>query len=119
MKTSVPLVEASVTLLPGLAGPRLLADRQYRPHIVIRPLNPSTALPSHSSDAIEAYLGVVFWSGAEKLVPGETAVVKLALVYYPGSEGHYAAVLPNAEFTVREGATIVGIGKVLKRDDWT
>lgn len=119
MKTTVPLVEASITLLPALAGPRVLTGRQYRPHIVIGPASQREALVAEGNQLAEEYLGVCFWSGAEKIEPGQTATLKLALTYYQNSEDHYAAVRPNAEFTVREGSKVVGYGKVLRRREWT
>lgn len=119
MKTSVPLIEASVTLLPALAGPRILADRQYRPHIVIGPTTQRVAVVAQGNRLTESYLGVTFWSGADKIEPGQTVVVKLALMYHSDSGEHYAAVLPGAEFTLREGGKVVGYGKVLRRDEWT
>ena len=45
--------------------------------------------------------------------------MKLALMYRSDSGEHYAAVLPGAEFTLREGGKVVGYGKVLRRDEWT
>ncbi len=119
MRTTVPLVEASVTLLPALAGPRVFTGRQYRPHIVIGPASQREALVAEGNRLTETYLGVCFWSGADKLEPGQTATLKLALIYYPDPEDHYAAVRPNAEFTVREGGKVVGYGKVVRREEWT
>ena len=119
MKTPVPLIEASITLLPALAGPRVLASRQYRPHIVIGPASQRFAVVAEGNHLTEKYLGVVFWSGAEQIEPGQTVIAKLALMYYPEPENHYSAVLPGAEFTVREGAKVVGYGTVLRRDEWT
>ncbi len=119
MKTTVPLIEASVTLLPALAGTRVLAGRQYRPHIVIGPASQRIAFVAEGNRLTETYLGVCFWSGAEIIQPGETATLKLALMYYASPEDQYAAVLPGAEFTVREGGKVVGYGTVLRRDEWT
>jgi len=45
--------------------------------------------------------------------PGDTAEVKLALMYFP--EEPYDEVQPEATFTVREGPLIVGYGVVLSR----
>ena len=119
MKTPVPLIEASVTMLPALAGPRVLASREYSPHIVIGPASQRLAVVAAGNRLTEKYLGVVFWSGADKIEPGQTVIVKLALIYYPDSEDYYSAVLPSAEFTVREGGKVVGYGRVLRRDEWT
>jgi len=56
-------------------------------------------------------VGVAIVDGPEKLSPGETAEVELALMYYPRSV--YEGVNIGATFTVREGPTIVGLGTVL------
>jgi hypothetical protein len=45
--------------------------------------------------------------------PGDTAKVKLALMYFP--EYPYDEVQPGATFTVREGALIVGYGVILSQ----
>ena len=119
MTIAVPLIEASITLLPALGGPRVLTGRQYRPHIVIGSASQRAAVVSKDNHLAEKYLGVCFWSGAEKIEPGETSTLNLALIYYPGSEDFYAEVLPGAAFTVREGGKVVGYGTVLRREEWT
>ena len=46
--------------------------------------------------------------------PGDTADVKLALMFFP--EYPYDEVQPGATFTVREGPLIVGYGVVRSRE---
>ena len=62
---------------------------------------------------VEDYLGVMFVGGPDKMDPGDTAEVKLALMYAPKLP--YTDVQPGATFTVREGPEIVGYGVVLSR----
>ena len=116
---SVPIVEVSVSLLPDLTGPRVLSGRQYRPHIVVGPTSQRVAVVAEGSLLTEKYLGVCFWSGVEKIEPGETVSTKLALMYYAGSPDSYEDVVPGAEFTVREGPKVVGFGVVLRREEWS
>jgi hypothetical protein len=49
----------------------------------------------------ENYLGVMFVGGPDKMEPGDTAEVKLALMYFP--EESYAQVQAGATFTIRRG----------------
>ncbi|MGA8300222.1 MAG: hypothetical protein WCB53_11905 [Terriglobales bacterium] len=61
----------------------------------------------------ENYLGVMFVGGPDTLEPGDTADVKLALMYFP--EYPYEEVQPGATFTVREGSLVVGYGVIQSR----
>ena len=111
MSIMVPVAEASVTLLPELShGRRLLATGQYRPHIVMGPQSQRVAIRD-GNRMTENYLGVMFVGGPDKMEPGDTAEVKLALMYFP--EESYAQVQPGATFTIREGPSIVGYGVIL------
>lgn len=113
MSITVPVVEASVTLLPELArGRRGLGSGGYRPHIVMGPQTQRVAIRD-GNRFTENYLGVMFVGGPDTLEPGETADVKLALMYFP--EYPYDEVQPGATFTVREGPLIVGYGVVQSR----
>ena len=109
----VPIVEAKVTLLSELShGRRLLTTGQYRPHIVIGSESQRVAIRD-GNRMTENYLGVMFVGGPEAMAPGETAEVKLALMYFP--EEPYNEVQPGATFTVREGPLIVGHGVIQSR----
>jgi hypothetical protein len=110
MKFAAPTVRASVTLLPEVNAPKFVSSGKYRPHIVLGPITQRTAI-MEGRTLVETYIGVAFVGGPEKLHPGETAEVELALMYYPHSI--YDGVKNGATFTVREGATIVGYGKVI------
>jgi hypothetical protein len=61
----------------------------------------------------ENYLGVMFVGGPDTLEPGETADVKLALMYFP--EYPYDEVQSGATFTIREGPLVVGYGVIRSR----
>lgn len=115
MDCPVPLVTASVTLLPELNTSRNIAERNYRPHIVIGPITQRRAIIAEHNQLTENYIGVCFWSGPDLLQPGSPTEVLLALMYYDGSPGLYSSVVPGATFTVREGASIVGYGEILAR----
>jgi hypothetical protein len=55
-------------------------------------------------------LGVQFQQTDEKLEFNKPFTAELILVYYP--HPIYEALVPGATFTIREGAQIVGFGKV-------
>ena len=110
MKSDVPAVRAKVTLLPETSAPKFVASGQYRPHIVLGSVTQRAAIVEGHA-LVEPYIGVAFVGGPEKLNPGESAEVELALMYYPNPI--YDGVKTGATFTVREGATIVGYGVVL------
>ncbi len=107
----VPAVQAQVTLLPELShGRRLLTTGQYRPHIVIGAQ--SQRVPIRDGNRLtENYLGVMFVGGPDAINPGESAEVRMALMYFP--EEPYAEVQAGATFTIREGPLIVGFGVIL------
>lgn len=114
MKSAVPAVRAKVTLLPETPAPKYTASGQYRPHIVLGPITQRSVVVDGRT-LVETYIGVAFVGGPEKLNPGETAEVELALMYYPNSI--YDGVKSGATFTVREGAAIVGYGAVLSNPE--
>src|SRR5688572_4476737 len=107
-----PTISTVVTLIPELEGPRLISPGAYRPHIVIGPTTQREPI-TRGRTLVEDYLGVVFVNQECLLVPGEEAEITMALAYHP--EVSYAAVIPGATFTLREGPRIVGFGKVLSR----
>jgi hypothetical protein len=115
MSMMVPIAVANLTLLPELSRGRRLfwSEGQYRPHIVIGPQSQRTAIIREGNRLTENYLGVAFVGGPETMEPGDTAEVKLALMFFP--EYPYDEVQPGATFTVREGPLIVGYGRILSR----
>jgi hypothetical protein len=113
MSSTVPVVEAKFTLLPERShGRRMLSSGNYRPHIVIGPESQRVAILD-GNRLTEKYLGVMFVGGPDTMEPGDTANVKLALMYFP--ECPYDEVQPGVTFTVREGSSIVGHGVIQSR----
>ena len=60
--------------------------------------------------ATEEYIGVAFHEGPAAPEAGRELIVVLTLVYFP--HPMYGKLSPGTTFTVREGAKIVGFGKV-------
>jgi hypothetical protein len=113
MSITVPVVQATVTLLRELTrGRRGLSSGAYRPHIVMGPQTQRVAIRD-GNRFTENYLGVMFVGGPDTLKPGDTADVRLALMYFP--EYPYEEVQPGATFTVREGSLVVGYGVIRSR----
>ena len=101
--SEVHKIEAEITFLSEEQGgrhqpPVLNTPSLYRPHLVVG-----------DGD----YLGVMFLSAPEFVRASATFTAILALVYYPQVD--YSALVPGAEFTVREGSQSVGHGRVIKR----
>jgi translation elongation factor EF-Tu-like GTPase len=95
--------EAEMTFLPEDQGgrhalPVFTTPSMYRPHVVV---------------GGGEYLGVVFLSAPEAVLAGIPFIATLGLVYHPQVD--YSALVPGAEFTIREGSHLVGHGRVLKR----
>lgn len=112
---TVPVVQARITLLPELTrGRRGLTTGQYRPHIVVGAESQRAAI-REGNVFTEKYLGVMFVGGRDAINPGESAEVRLALMYFP--EETYNEVLPGATFTIREGPHVVGSGIILSRSE--
>jgi hypothetical protein len=61
----------------------------------------------------EEYLGVRFESGPENGKVGEVLVVTLLVPFWTDTP-EYKKLRPGVTFTLREGGTIVGHGKLLK-----
>jgi len=113
MSITVPVVQATVTLLRELTHLRRgLSSGAYRPHIVMGPQAQRVAIRD-GNRFTENYLGVMFVGGPDTLEPGDTADVRLALMYFP--EYPYEEVQPGATFTVREGSLVVGYGVIRSR----
>jgi len=112
----IPYVEASVTLLSEDDGGRTMPldlnneRASYRPHIVVGSSTQRRAILRNGNVIDEEYLGVQFHPASMLIHPGETALVRMDLIYYP-AQG-YEKVIPGAEFTLREGGKIVGYGVI-------
>lgn len=100
----IPQVEVELMFLTAAEGgrekpPVFTAPTTYRPHFVM----------AGSTE----YLGVVFQTAPEFIEPQVPFVATVGLAYYPDID--YAGLMPGAEFTVREGARVVGQGRVMSR----
>jgi hypothetical protein len=80
------------------------------PHIVVGDAQQREAVRVGNS-LTEKYLGVWVTDAPDELLPGHTSEVALKLMYWP--EERYTDVTAGATFTLREGPTIVGFGKLL------
>jgi hypothetical protein len=111
----VPTIAARVTFLSPREGGRQFPaanHQEYRPHVVVGDPTQRKALTAKDGRTlIEEYLGVCFTGDGRKFLPGRTYDVTLKLIYHP--QVNYDALTSNATFTIREGGTIVGFGKVL------
>jgi translation elongation factor EF-Tu-like GTPase len=101
--SETPKIEVEMAFLTKAEGgrdqpPILATPTMYRPHLVV-------------GDG--EYLGVIFLAAPEFIEPQESFSATLGLVYHPNVD--YSALTPGAEFTVREGARVVGRGRVTKR----
>lgn len=101
--SEAPKIEVEMTFLAKEEGgrerpPILTTPTMYRPHLVV---------------GNGKYLGVIFLTAPEFVEPHQSFAATLGLVYYPNVD--YSALVPGAEFTVREGTRVVGRGRVTKR----
>lgn len=112
---NLPAIEAEVTFIPKTEGgretlpPLHLLDSYYRSHIVVGDIYQRQAVLI-GNEIQETYLGVQFQPTAEKLGFNEPFKAELTLIYYP--HPIYESLVSGATFTIREGAQIVGFGKV-------
>ena len=129
-------VECEVTFLSkseegwGKTVKPILDGNWYRPHLVIGDPNQRKAILTTRTYEVEnpdgskrtaisdrwlaeEYAGVSFDTGPNDFEFDVSIRVKLSLMFWPGPQ--YEKVQPRATFTVREGATIVGFGKVLSK----
>ena len=99
----IPQIEVEMTFLTKAEGgreqpPILTTPGLYRPHIV-------------ADDGV--YHAITFEAAPAVVQPQVSFVATLGLVYYPTDD--YAAFVPGAGFTVREGARVVARGRVTRR----
>jgi translation elongation factor EF-Tu-like GTPase len=114
---SAPTVKASVTFLTREEGGRstpAIGSKTYMPHLVVGDPNQRVAITaSDGRTAAEDYLGVRFTGTVDDiLVPGRAHAVSLELCYFPSVD--YTALKTGAQFTIREGGTVVGFGNVIE-----
>ena len=103
----VPAIEAEVTLLSpqegGRSTPLQLDHPQafYRPHIVVGDPHQREATFDSNGMGTEEYLGVQFRPADFRLGPGQSAILRMDLMFYPACS--YERVQPGTTFTIREG----------------
>lgn len=110
-----PTISALVTFLTPQQGGRsqnAYDSPRYRPHIVIGDPNQRVALVDGAGVSTENYLGVQFTGDDRELPAGSAHQVTLSLIYFP--EVDYSAAISGATFTIREGGTVVGFGRVVQ-----
>lgn len=118
-RKDLPYVECEVTFLSEKEGGRksfnkgMLLDYQYRPHVVVGDINQRKAILDENNYGVEEYLGISFFDGPEIIEPDVAIITKMVLMYFP--ENKYEKLIPNATFTIRQGAQVVGFGSVIKR----
>jgi hypothetical protein len=110
----LPRIEAEVTFLPEAQGerkepPQLLSGGQYRPHLVVGGPDQRQAV-TIGNEIQETYLAVAFVSGPSKIESGKAFPTEIVLMYWPHSM--YESLVPGVTFTIREGARVVGYGRV-------
>lgn len=134
--SSAPIqrIDCEVTFLRDtergpLAWPKTLSGGRYRPHLVVgdpnqrRAVLTSRMMPVTYSDGSkgeirtdryidEELLGVQFDEGPPQPEVETPLLVTLSLMFWP--HPGYDKLQPGSTFTVREGPTIVGYGKVLR-----
>ncbi len=102
----------SVTFLLESEGGRksdAFDSEQYRPHLVVGDPTQRSARHDDRGIGCESYLGVHFTGAGQSLERGVEHDVVVRLVY---PKIDYAALTPGTTFTVREGARVVGYGRV-------
>jgi len=108
-----PTIKAELTFIPKAEGGRetipQLSGCVYRPHLVVGDPNQRKAI-TIGNEIQETYIGVAFQSGEENVEFNKPFLAELVLMYYP--HPIYESLTPSATFTIREGAQIVGFGKV-------
>lgn len=112
--TDMPILLVEVTLLRFEEGGRQRPPAlHYRPHLVVQSPHIRQAL-LQGNTMIEKYLGVTFWDVPDAYEMGESELFLLGCMY---PQVNYDALQVGATFTIREGATIVGFGTVLAREN--
>ena len=101
-----PKIDVVVTFLTESEGGRknpAFASSKYRPHVVVESVN-------ERAPGSGVYLGVCFEGDEQPMEPGVSHPVRLALPYHPTVD--YGQLESGATFTIREGARVVGFGRV-------
>ena len=104
MKT-VPEIETEIILFsPESGGRKSISQlKGFMPHLVIG--------SSHLKAKDEDYLGVVVIQPSSMINYSTPTRVRFGLMYYPKVD--YSKLVVGVEFTIREGSSVIGSGKVL------
>lgn len=94
----------------SILPPDLLSSGGYRPHLVVGNLDTKESTAALNNTIQEDYLGIVFISQEEVLIPEKEVIAKVKKVY---CDVDYSKLISGATFTIREGGSIVGNGCVL------
>jgi hypothetical protein len=114
-KGKLPRIECSITFLSATEGgrpspPQSLSADSYRPHLVIGDPDQRQSVVAHGKRAAEEYIAVAFHEGPAAPHAAKELIVVLTLLHFPNPM--YGKLSPGITFTVREGAKIVGFGKI-------
>ncbi len=90
--------------------PDLLSLGVYRPHFVIERVAQGQPVAAKNIQPTDEYLGVIFVSQDASLERNKPVIAEVELPY---PDIDYSRLAPSAFFTIREGASIVGNGRVL------
>jgi hypothetical protein len=132
--TDIQRIDCEVTFLARtrfgpINWPKILSGNGYRPHLVVGDPNQREAkiatrtyevenpdgtrrIETANNFIDEEILAVAFEDGPPNPQIGESLRVTLVLMFWPHPA--YEKLVPGATFTVREGVSVVGYGKVLK-----
>jgi len=88
-----------------------LSGDTYRPHFAIGDPSQRHAI-TVDNHGVEEYIGVAFHEGPSIVEPGVETKVLVSLMFHPHPV--YDKLQPGVTFTVREGATVVGFGRVVQ-----
>ena len=124
MKPHREFIEVEMVILSseegGRATPLLGVAYQgnYRPHIVLQSREirqPTIEVQKRQKHIVDEYLGVALWSGPDPIPISKSFTCTMLLMCAP--DAIYDRVVPDTEFTIREGPKIIGHGRVLKRTE--
>ena len=122
MKHQREFIDAEVVVLSPEEGGRstpllpVAYQGRYMPHMVLQPRETREAkieVRNGLKQVVDEYLPVSFWAGPDPIAVSQPMTFTLLLMYAP--DPIYHAVVPGAEFTIREGAKVVAHGRVLRR----
>jgi hypothetical protein len=122
MKSFREFISAEVVFLSSAEGgrahplPQAAYQGNYRPHIVLQSRETRLAnieIRDGKRWCVGEYLAVAFWSGPYPIPILQPFTIIMLLMYAPHPA--YNRVIPDAEFTIREGPKIAAHGRVLKR----